>query len=128
MLDKSKAVHSLFKLIDACTQCRQIFHAFAPALTNPVHKNLVETIGQKLGQFGIELRNEIRRLGEADLDQLRFESLQGNSCDRALRRMLDYYEQAFNCPVSPHTRAMLTRQYTDLLQIYRDINWLDGAA
>ena len=40
----------------------------------------------------------------------------------------DYYEQAFNCPVSPHTRAMLTRQYTDLLQIYRDINWLDGAA
>ena len=128
MLDKSKAAQSLFQLIDACTQCRQIFHVFAETLTNPVHKNLVETIQQKFDQFGIELRNEIRRLGEADLEQLRFESLRGNSCDRALRRMLDYYEQAFNCPVSPHTRAMLTRQYTDLHQIYCDMRWLEGAA
>ena len=128
MLDKSKAAHSLFKLLDACTQCRQIFHASAATLTDEVHKKLVDTIHQKLDQFGIELRNEIRRLGDADLDQLRFESLQENSCGRALRRMLDYYDQAFKSPLRPHTRAMLTRQYTDLHQIYRYINWLDRAA
>ena len=70
------------------------------------------------------LGNEICRIGEADLDQLRFESLQGNSCNRALRRMLDYYEQAFNCHITPHTRAMLNRQYSDLQQIYHEMDLL----
>ena len=124
MTDKSIATKNLFKLIDASTQCRQIFHAAADTLTDPVYKEVVENVQQRLDQFGIELRNEIRRLGDADLDQLRFEPLQENSCDRALRRMLDYYEQAFNCHITPHTRAMLSRQYSDLQQIYHEMDLL----
>ena len=128
MTDKSIAAKNLFKLIDASTQCRQIFHAAADTLTDPVYKEVVENVQQRLDQFGIELRNEIRRIGQADLDQLPFESLHGNSCNRALRRMLDYYEQAFNCHITPHTRAMLNRQYSDLQQIYREMDLLPGAA
>src|SRR5215831_5587825 len=89
MTDKSIAAKNLLKLIDASTQCRQMFHAAADTLTDPVYKEVIENVQQRLDQFGIELRNEIRRLGEADFDQLRFEPLQENSCDRALRRMLD---------------------------------------
>ena len=128
MMDKDKAAHNLLRLVDACTQCRQIFHGTGETLNNLLYKNVVEEIQQKLEQFGIELRNEIRRLGEADLDHVRFESLQESACNRSLRRMLDYYEQAFNCHITPHTRAMLNRQYSDLQQIYHDMDLLPEMA
>src|SRR5438034_2977610 len=103
MLDKAETTHSLFKLMDACTQCRQIFHACAGALTNPTHRNALDRIPQKLEQFGIELRNEIRRLGQhEDFVIFRFESIQGYSVTLALDHILDCIRR-HSTAHSPHT-------------------------
>ena len=129
MLDKAETTHSLFKLMDACTQCRQIFHACAGSLTNPTHTNALDRIPQKLEQFGFELRNEIRRLGQhEDFVIFRFESIQGYSGTLALDHMLDCYQEAFNSPLTSHTRAMLNRQFSDLQRACQELDSVSKAA
>src|SRR2546427_6457696 len=122
MWDKADTAKTLFKLIDACTQCSQIFHASTASGGNPIRGTILEDIQQKLDQFGLELRNEIRRLGEhEDLRPFPFESLPGYSGDVALGLVLDYYQRAFNSRLTAHTRAMLNRQYSELFQSYDEL-------
>ena len=125
MWDKADTTQILLKLIDACTQCRQIFDV-STSWANPVGSSVIENIQQRLDRFSIELRNEIRRLGEhEDLLLFPLESLREYSGKAALSQVLDYYEQALSSRPTPHTRAMLNRQYSDLRQRYHE---LDSAA
>ncbi|PYS11719.1 MAG: hypothetical protein DMG15_17015 [Acidobacteria bacterium] len=128
MLDKGETTQMLLKLIDACTECRQIFHAESSAWTNAVQRHTIEKVQQKLDQFGIELRSEIRRLGDHDdLGIFPFETLRRYSGDVAFGRVLDRYQQALNSRLTPHSRAMLKRQYSDLRQAYQELDSVQGA-
>jgi hypothetical protein len=129
MWDKADTAQILLKLIDACTQCRRIFEASTSPGGNPVRPSIIEDVQNKLEQFGLELRNEIRRLGEhEDLCALRFESLPQYSGDVALSHVLDCYQQAFSSRLTAHTRAMLNRQYSELFQSYDELGSAKGAA
>jgi len=78
---------------------------------------------------GIELRNEIRRLGQhEDFVIFRFESIQGYSGTLALDHMLDCYQEAFNSPLTSHTRAMLNRQFSDLQRACQELDSVSTAA
>jgi hypothetical protein len=129
MWNKPESVRCIIKLMDACTQCRQIFRAVSGSLTEQAYAELVETVFEKLDRFGIELRNEIRRLGQtADFSSFRFESIPNESEILALRRTLDYYEHALHARISTHTRAMIGRQQSDLQQAYEQLVSLHRAA
>src|SRR5256885_654443 len=65
-----------------------------------------------IGRFWV-ITEEIRRLGQhEDFVIFRFESIQGYSGTLALDHMLDCYQEAFNSPLTSHTRAMLNRQFS----------------
>ena len=129
MWDKADTAKTLFKLIDACTQCRQIFDAWTSSERNPARRSIIDDVQQKLDRFGLELRNEIRRLGEYEnLCPFRFESLPGYSGDVAISHVLDCYQQAFNSRPTAHTRAMLNRQYSDLCESYHGLDSAKRAA
>ena|ERR1051326_2031779 len=122
MLDKGEPAYSLLKLIDGCTQCRQIFHGLACTSTDSEGNELLARIEQKLEQFRIELRNEIRHFAAIEqFDGYRFEPLSGEPGNMALSKLLDYYEQALSYEVPALTRLTLTRQCFDLQWIYRDL-------
>jgi len=127
-MDNADATQSILELIDACTQCRQIFHVSYETSTDSTCKELIEKLEQKLDQFGIELRNEFRRLDmtEEDLTTFRFEPTPNGSAILALRHTLDQYEQAISNSVT--LRAMITRQHSDIQLIYEQFVSLCQAA
>src|SRR5438067_1945987 len=109
---KAESVHNIFKLIDACKQCRQIFNASSVGCCEPACKELTEKIRRKLDQFGIELRNEVRQLDRKllmsfieDFGAFRFEPISAKSETLALQQLLDWYDQALKRPLSIETRA-----------------------
>jgi len=129
MWNKPESVHSIVKLIDSCTQCRQIFHAAFSTETEPACKELTDKIRQKLDQFGIELRNEVRRMGIIeDFGSFRFEPISGESQTVALQQILNDYDQALKARFPTHAQAMITRQHLDLQQAYEQLIALQHAA
>ena len=129
MWDKPESVHSIVKLIDSCTQCRQIFHAASSTESEPARKELTDKIRQKLDQFGIELRNEVRRMGIIeDFNSFRFEPISGESHTMALHQILNDYDQAVKTLFPTHAKAMITRQHLDLHQAYEQLIALQQAA
>ena len=118
MLDNSEFPRSLMKLLDACTQCRQIFHVRAND-ANAEWTDLLDDIQQKLDRFSVELRNELRRVGVVeDITSFRFEVVSGDSEIEALQKVLQYYAEAAGDRVPVHARVMLRRQYTTLQEDY----------
>src|SRR5262249_61250914 len=94
MLDNNEFPHSLMKLLDACAQCRQIFHVRANDANAP-WTDLLDDIQQKLDRFSVELRNELRRVGVVeDIRSFRFEVVSGDSEIEALQKVLQYYADA----------------------------------
>jgi hypothetical protein len=118
MLDKSEFPQSLMKLLDACAQCRQIFHVRAKDAHAP-WTALLDDIQQKLDRFSVELRNELRRVGVMeDLTSFRFEVVSGRSEIEAFQKVLQYYAEAAGNRVPMQARVMLRRQYTSLQEDY----------
>ena len=87
-------------------------------MTDPAYKELAGKIEEKSDQFALELRNEIRRLSDTELDLFRFERIPGDSEIIALHSVLDCYEQVLNTSMPTHTRAMIARQHADSLAAY----------
>jgi hypothetical protein len=120
-----ESVYSLVRLIDACTQCRQMFHAASVTHADPTLRQLAEKIDQRLDEFGIELRNEVRHMGRRtvmsvieDFRSFPFERLSADSATDALRQVLDSYELALKAELSAEARSTLARQHGDLQQSY----------
>jgi hypothetical protein len=129
MWDKPESVHNIVKLIDSCTQYRQIFHAPSSTENEPARKALTDKIRQKLNQFGIELRKEARRMGIIeDSGSFRFEPISGESQTMALQQILNNYDQALKTRFPTHAQAMITRQHHDLQQAYEQLLALQHAA
>jgi hypothetical protein len=121
MVDQCEFPHSIMKLLDACAQCRQIFHVRANEVNLPC-KEIMEDIQQKLDQFGIELRNELRRVGVIeDFTSFPFEVVSGESEIEALQKVLQYYAEAAGDRVPLHARAMIRRQYGSLQEDYAQL-------
>ena len=135
MLDRPESVYSIVRLIDACTQCRQTFHGASVTRSEPACTELTDKIRQRLDQFAVELRNEVRQLHRKtlmsfieDFGSLRFEPISGDSEVVALRQMLDWYDQALNTPLRTEARAMIVRQHLELQQCYEQLLALNHAA
>jgi hypothetical protein len=122
MWDKPESVQSIVKLIDSCTQCKQIFHAASSTENEPARKELTDKVRQKLDQFGIELRKEVRRMGIIeDAGSFRFEPISGESPTVALRQILNDYDQALKTRFPTHAQAMIARQHLALQQAYEQL-------
>jgi hypothetical protein len=125
VLKNPESVYSLVRLIDACTQCRQMFHATSVTHTDATLRQLMEKIEQRLEEFGIELRNEVRQMGRRtvmsvieDFRSFPFERLSAESATDALWQVLDWYDQALKAELSSEARSTIARQHDDLQQSY----------
>jgi hypothetical protein len=125
LLKNPESVYSLVRLIDACTQCRSIFHAATVAHRDASLLQLEEKVQQKLDQFGVELRDEIRQMGRKtimtvieDFSSFPFERISGDSETAALRQVIDWYDQALKAELSAEARVTIVRQHVDLQQCY----------
>jgi hypothetical protein len=134
MLAKPESVQSIVRLIDACSQCTQMFHSDSVTRGEPCNE-LTEKIQQKLDQFVAELRNEVRHLDRKtfmsfieDFDSYSFEPISSESETEALRQMLDWYDKALTAPLSTEARAMIVRQRLGLQQSYEQLLVVSHAA
>lgn len=132
---KTEPITSIFKLVDTCNQCSQLFRVGAASVADPTFRQSADKIRQKLDLFGFELQTESRRLGGDEFGGSRYDPIPDDAdiltlrCEISLQLVLDHYQQALNASNLPaHARAMIKRQYFDLQQLYEDVVALRRAA
>lgn len=132
---KPESITSIFKLVDACNQCSQLFRVAAVSGADSVFQDNANQIRHKLDQFGFELQTETRRIGGGDdFGPSRYEPIPDDAdiltlrCEISLQLILDQYQQALNTNLPAHARAMVKRQYFEIQNAYENMVSLRRAA
>lgn len=132
---KVEPIVNISKLVDACSQCSQLFRVGAATVADPGFRHSADRIRHKLDQFAFELQTESRRLGGGEFGPSRYEPIPDDAdiltlrCEISLQLVLDQYQQTLNASNLPaHARAMIKRQYFDLQTLYESVVALRRAA
>src|ERR1051326_470848 len=116
-MEKQQRVQAAFELVDAQTQCARALCTKLTTSDNPAYNQLLELVVRMLDQFTFEIRSEMYRNGEIELNGVRHKASTGSELT-AMQAALDCYENAMNRTAQAHTRAMLDRQYCELQRAF----------
>jgi hypothetical protein len=122
---KAKSIAGMVKLIE-------LFHDFAGVLQPSTEtqtplgfQEWLERMQKITAQFEFELRTELTRVG-GEMPEPRHEP--ALSFESGLRLASEYYQQALNCALTAHTRAMLMRQSEEIRKASNEFSVLSRAA
>jgi len=120
-MERAERLKAILELIESQMQSYRIFRTKLASSDDPADKELLEQIARLLDRFTFEIRTEIRRTGEMDLDGSRSQEIDKDSELLALQTTIDRYEDALSSTGKAHTRAMLNRQHLELQQAYEQL-------
>ena len=115
---KADAMKRMVFLIEAVHHAARMFAATAAdERLDPPVREFAEKIHEQAEQFEFELRTEMTRLAAEPVIVCETEDI-----DPLLgfEAMLESYRQALESNVTPHTRAMINRQYEEIQKAYEE--------
>jgi hypothetical protein len=126
---KSQASDRIVKLVEAVNQGARLFASTAAAIdSNSAVQQFAKKIHEKVNTYEFELRNELQRLAANS-------TIGSHSpcCDRCdlrigLETMLGSYQQALAGTLTPHARAMISRQFKEIQRAHDEFASIHRAA
>jgi hypothetical protein len=102
---KTESISRIEKLVDSVHESARAMVASG----NPMH--------EKVERFEFELRTELKRLGAGEVDIP--DDTPAGDLKGTIEFALENYRQALKTRLSAHTRAMLTRQSHEFMELNR---------